>query len=174
MDRPDIPFGQTLQKANRAGSADEAREVLAELKKQIVERGEPPQIEIENIKDGDGKTFPKPGDKLKMHYTGTLAATGEKFDSSRDRGQPFGVTIGTGQVIRGWDEGVPKLSLGQRANLKIPAWMGYGARGAGDKIPPNSDLIFDVEVLKIEDTCAEGYTEEEEKKDEADEPKVEA
>merc|ERR1711865_423785 len=101
------------------------------------------------IKAGDGATFPKKGDKLSMHYTGTLASNGTKFDSSVDRGQPFSFNIGTGQVIKGWDEGVIKMSLGEKANLKISADYGYGSQGAGGVIPPNADLNFEVELLKI-------------------------
>merc|ERR1711981_1253700 len=105
-------------------------------------------VTVETITPGDGSTFPKKGDKLSMHYTGTLT-DGSKFDSSRDRGSPFAFTIGVGQVIRGWDEGVMQMSVGQRANLKISADFGYGASGAGGMIPPNANLIFDVELLKI-------------------------
>merc|ERR1719473_1538644 len=100
-------------------------------------------------KPGDGKTYPAKGQKLTMHYTGVLAKDGKKFDSSRDRGQPFTFQIGVGQVIQGWDRGVMKMSLGERAKLKIPANLGYGSRGAGGAIPPDADLIFDVELLKI-------------------------
>jgi FKBP-type peptidyl-prolyl cis-trans isomerase len=84
-----------------------------------------------------------------MHYTGTLAESGQKFDSSVERGEPFRFTIGVGQVIQGWDSGVMKMSLGEKARLDIPSVMGYGATGAGGVIPPNADLCFEVELLKI-------------------------
>jgi FK506-binding protein 1 len=80
---------------------------------------------------------------------GTLASNGTKFDASRDRGKPFSFTIGVGQVIQGWDEGVIQMSKGEKANLKITSDYGYGARGAGGVIPPNADLNFEVELLDI-------------------------
>lgn len=107
-------------------------------------------LKIETLVAGDGTTYPKSGDTLTMHYTGTLASDGKQFDCSRQRNEPFKFTIGVGQVIEGWDEGVMSLSLGQRAKLFIPSEMGYGKGGAGGDIPPNADLVFDVEVLKIE------------------------
>jgi len=91
----------------------------------------------------------KQGDTLEMHYTGTLAATGEKFDSSLDRGQTFSFKLGVGQVIQGWDQGLLGACVGEKRTLKIPASLGYGARGAGAKIPPNSDLVFTTEVVSI-------------------------
>ena len=91
----------------------------------------------------------QPQDKLTMHYHGTLASNGAKFDASRDRGRPFRFTIGIGQVIRGWDEGVMQMSLGETAMLHISSDYGYGARGAGGVIPPNADLDFKVELLEI-------------------------
>ena len=108
-----------------------------------------PVLRKETMTPGDGKTFPKKRDKLTMHYTGTLADGGKKFDSSVDRGQPFTFTIGVGQVIQGWDEGVIQMSLGEKAALHIPSAMGYGERGAGGDIPANADLVFEVELLKI-------------------------
>lgn len=99
---------------------------------------------------GDGRNFPKAGDFLTMHYVGRLTKDDSQFDSSRDRNTPFSFTIGTGEVIKGWDEGVMKMSLGERAILQVPAAKGYGDRGAGGgKIPPHADLYFDVELLAI-------------------------
>mmetsp|Transcript_26734 Transcript_26734/g.62788 ORF Transcript_26734/g.62788 Transcript_26734/m.62788 type:complete len:125 (-) Transcript_26734:44-418(-) len=105
----------------------------------------------EVLRDGDGSNFPKKGDALKMHYVGTLASNGSKFDSSRDRGRPFSFKIGKGEVIRGWDEGVMQMSLGEKAELHITSDYGYGKEGAGGVIPPNADLVFEVELLAIGD-----------------------
>ena len=95
---------------------------------------------------------PQKGQKCSMHYTGWLykdGAKGAKFDSSVDRGQPFEFTIGVGQVIKGWDEGVASMKVGGKRTLIIPADLGYGARGAGGVIPPNATLMFDVELLGV-------------------------
>jgi len=108
-------------------------------------------------KECDDTQKVKKGDHLSMHYTGTIdqsSATGEKgskFDSSRDRGDTFDVTIGTGQVIKGWDEGIVGLCVGAKANLIIPPEMGYGEQGAGGDIPGGATLHFDVEVVAIGD-----------------------
>lgn len=88
------------------------------------------------------------GKQVTVHYTGWLE-TGEKFDSSRDRMQPFGFLLGDGQVIKGWDEGVVGMKVGGVRRLTIPAAMGYGARGAGGVIPPNATLVFEVELLRV-------------------------
>uniref|UniRef100_A0A914E5L0 peptidylprolyl isomerase n=1 Tax=Acrobeloides nanus TaxID=290746 RepID=A0A914E5L0_9BILA len=105
-------------------------------------------VNIETIKEGDGATFPKTGNTVTCHYVLTLE-NGSKIDSSRDRGKPFQFKIGTGQVIKGWDEGVAKMSVGQRAKLTISPDLGYGAKGIPGTIPPNSTLLFDVELLGV-------------------------
>ena len=113
---------------------------------------------VETAEAGDGTTFPKQGDKVKLHYTGTLAADGSKFDSSRDRGELFEFTIGVGQVIKGWDEGVVQLSLGERATLRITSDFGYGSAVPRPPIPPDADLVFDVELLAIDGRKIEAET----------------
>eukprot|EP00586_Coscinodiscus_wailesii_P022759 CAMPEP_0172493556 /NCGR_PEP_ID=MMETSP1066-20121228/24993_1 /TAXON_ID=671091 /ORGANISM="Coscinodiscus wailesii, Strain CCMP2513" /LENGTH=125 /DNA_ID=CAMNT_0013263773 /DNA_START=106 /DNA_END=483 /DNA_ORIENTATION=- len=110
----------------------------------------------ETISPGDEKTFPKQGDKLTMHYVGTLASDGSQFDASRTRGKPFSFTIGIGQVIKGWDEGVMQMSLGEKAKLAITSDYGYGPAGAGGVIPPNADLNFEVDLLAINGNNGKG------------------
>ena len=104
-------------------------------------------LQIEKLVEGQGP-MPQAGDRVTVHYTGWLQ-NGTKFDSSRDRGQPFVFTIGRGQVIRGWDEGVATMHVGDTVRLTIPPELGYGPRGAGGVIPPNATLIFEVELLDV-------------------------
>ena len=96
---------------------------------------------------GTGATA-APGNTVKVHYSGFLTS-GAKFDSSRDRGEPFSFALGTGQVIKGWDEGVAGMKVGGQRQLRIPPQLGYGSTGAGGVIPPNATLIFDVELLDV-------------------------
>src|SRR5262245_2107640 len=115
-----------------------------------ITKGEGLQYEV--IKQGNGKVA-SAGQRVQVHYTGWLnegGKKGKKFDSSVDRGRPFVFGLGQGQVIRGWDEGVAGMKVGEKRTLFIPSAMGYGARGAGGAIPPNADLIFDVELLDAE------------------------
>ena len=108
----------------------------------------PSGLKFEEITIGEGKT-PKKGEKVAVHYTGTLE-NGTKFDSSHDRGEPIRFTLGVGQVIKGWDEGLATMKTGGKRKLIIPSTLGYGERGAGSTIPPNATLLFDVELVAVE------------------------
>jgi FKBP-type peptidyl-prolyl cis-trans isomerase FkpA len=107
----------------------------------------PSGLVIEDLVVGTGDTA-SAGQKVSVHYTGWLQ-NGNKFDSSKDRGQAFIFSLGRGEVIRGWDEGVTGMKVGGKRKLTIPADLGYGARGAGAVIPPNATLLFEVELLAV-------------------------
>ena len=112
------------------------------------------ELVIQDTKVGEGRVAEK-GLTISVHYTGWLLdATkndkkGEKFDSSLDRREPFNFVLGVGQVIKGWDDGFDGMRIGGSRTILIPSEMGYGSRGAGGAIPPNADLIFEVELLEI-------------------------
>lgn len=108
-------------------------------------------LKYEDSTAGTGKEAVR-GKTVVVHYTGWLNTSGKKgteFDSSVKRGQPFDFPLGAGMVIQGWDEGVAGMKVGGKRTLYIPSTLGYGARGAGGVIPPNADLIFDVELLDV-------------------------
>lgn len=106
------------------------------------------ELKIEDLAVGTGEEAVA-GKRVTVNYSGTLTS-GTKFDSSYDRGTPFTFNLGKGEVIKGWDEGVVGMKVGGKRKLTIPSSLGYGARGAGDVIPPNATLIFEVELLKVE------------------------
>jgi FKBP-type peptidyl-prolyl cis-trans isomerase len=105
------------------------------------------KVKMEDLKVGTGKEV-KPGDTISVNYKGTLT-NGKQFDSSYDRNTPFETKIGVGAVIKGWDEGIVGMKVGGKRKLTIPPSLGYGSAGAGSSIPPNSTLIFEVELLSI-------------------------
>lgn len=107
----------------------------------------PSGLGIEDLKVGDGDTAAA-GRQVTVHYTGWLS-DGRKFDSSKDRGDPFSFPLGGRRVIAGWDEGVQGMRVGGVRKLTIPPALGYGERGAGGVIPPNSTLVFEVELLEV-------------------------
>ncbi|MEN9384464.1 MAG: FK506-binding protein [Pseudomonadota bacterium] len=111
----------------------------------------PSGLQYEDTQVGEGAVA-QAGQRVSVHYTGWLyneGTAGAKFDSSKDRGQPFQFPLGAGHVIKGWDEGVQGMAVGGTRRLVIPPQLGYGARGAGGVIPPNATLLFEVELLAI-------------------------
>ena len=128
-----------------------AIEIVNQEKDKMQEKGITELIITDN-KVGDGREAEK-GLTVTVHYTGWLYEDGEKttkFDSSVDRREPFSFVLGVGQVIKGWDNGVSGMQVGGSRTIVIPSDMGYGSRGAGSVIPPNSDLIFEVELIEIQ------------------------
>jgi FKBP-type peptidyl-prolyl cis-trans isomerase FkpA len=132
------------------------KEESAKIAPAAVAVAPPTELQKTDVVKGTGEGISL-GQVAVVHYTGWLfdpSATeqkGAKFDSSRDRGEPFKFTIGAGEVIRGWDEGVQGMQPGGQRRLVIPADLGYGDRGAGNAIPPGATLVFDVELLAIEE-----------------------
>ena len=112
------------------------------------------KLQIETLTAGDSMTA-EAGKRVSVHYEGRLA-DGSVFDASRPRGQPFAFTIGAGQVIRGWEEGVDGMQVGESRRLTIPPELGYSAEGAGDVIPPNATLVFEIELLSVSDPIVLG------------------
>jgi peptidylprolyl isomerase len=109
----------------------------------------PFDLGIEDLVVGEGDEAAR-GSKVSVHYVGVAFSTGEEFDASWNRGQPFRFTLGKGQVIPGWDQGVAGMRVGGRRRLTIPSAMAYGARGAGGVIKPNEPLVFVVDLLSVE------------------------
>lgn len=158
-----IPLAITLLISMPGCSADEVKELI--VKKTVKQPGNqmtqrvtlPSKLQYEIINEAPDAAAkgPQKGTVVTVHYTGWLADKDgnpikeKKFDSSVDRGTPFQFVIGVGQVIRGWDEGVMQMKVGEKRRLIIPAELGYGARGAGAAIPPNATLVFDVELLNV-------------------------
>jgi peptidylprolyl isomerase len=132
--------------SSAADSDESANDSISNSEAQIISES---GLIVEILEKGNGPT-PSQGDLVKVHYTGTLKSTGEKFDSSVDRGEPIEFPIGVGRVIQGWEEGISQLNRGSKARLIIPANMAYGAKGKGT-IPPNSDLIFEVELIDFKE-----------------------
>lgn len=139
-------FGTGAEKSKPAAAP--AKATTAE-KKETKSMTLPGGLIATDVTTGTG-TEAKSGDTVRVHYTGTLNdAKGAKFDSSRDRNDPFEFHLGAGEVIKGWDEGVKGMKIGGKRTLTIPPEMGYGSRGAGPIIKPNSTLFFEVELLAV-------------------------
>lgn len=137
---PENNAAATAQTGNTAGTTQQAAagqptEPVTELK-------------VNDLKPGDG-VVAENGKKVLVHYTGWLT-DGKKFDSSLDRGTPLSFQLGAGQVIKGWEQGVAGMKVGGKRKLTIPPQLAYGEQGAGSVIPPNSTLVFEVELLKVE------------------------
>ncbi len=143
----DDVINDTANDAEETAGANPAGSTTPEKQAVEVEQRED-GLKIEVMKEGSGQRSVKKGDVVTVHYTGQLL-NGEKFDSSLDRGVPFEFTIGEGKVIQGWERGILGMKVGEKRDLTIPSELGYGSAGAGNVIPPNADLIFEVELLGI-------------------------
>ncbi len=127
---------------NSSNSKEESKKEVQLKKEEIAD------LKIEVLKEGTGEKVTKDGDNISVHYTGTLE-DGAKFDSSLDEGTPFTFVLGEGKVIRGWDQGLLGMKIGEKRKLTIPSSLGYGENGRGNVIPPNATLIFETELMTI-------------------------
>jgi len=141
---------RAVQWSDHAGAGHETRTIRDPLAMEVDMPSvtTPSGLVYEDLAVGSGNAA-RSGSDVLVHYTGWLA-NGTKFDSSLDRGEPFGFPLGQGQVISGWDEGVEGMRVGGKRKLTIPPTLGYGAYGTGGVIPPNATLVFEVELLQID------------------------
>ncbi|OQR93282.1 peptidylprolyl isomerase [Achlya hypogyna] len=143
-----LGYGETGAGRDIPPNADLIFEVyLVAINGESVAAPVPSELQVTVLTPGDGKTYPKRGDTVTVHYVGTFT-DGKQFDSSRSSNRPFSFTVGQNRVIKGWEQGIPQLSLGEKASIYIPYALAYGEKGRAG-IPPKADLIFEVELLKI-------------------------
>lgn len=138
-----VIIGFVVISGNQASTLDEVNQPII-----TGEEGGVDNLKIEDVVEGSGEEA-KEGNTITVHYTGTLT-DGTKFDSSLDRGEPFTFILGAGEVIKGWDLGFAGMKVGGKRKLTIPPELGYGEAGAGEDIPANATLNFEVELLKVE------------------------
>ena len=153
---PSTPQGEGAQALGETASAISAAKKSQPVAPQVVANAPPTPVgqptkadnglTYETLQEGTGPAC-KSGDTVDIHYTGTFT-DGKKFDSSLDRKAPLSVTLGSGMVIRGWDEGIPGMKVGEKRKLSIPSDLAYGTRGK-NAIPPNTPLVFELELMKI-------------------------
>ncbi|MCK5475204.1 MAG: FKBP-type peptidyl-prolyl cis-trans isomerase [Candidatus Pacebacteria bacterium] len=152
LDQDEIIFKDNIKENNNTEEIDTEKDNTTKennIKEDNQSNEEKMELKIEVLQEGSGEVLTKKGDTISVHYTGTLE-DGTKFDSSIDRGEPFSFIIGAGQVIQGWDQGTLDMKVGEKRKLTIPAELGYGSAGAGDAIPPNATIIFDIELMDIQ------------------------